>query len=90
MAINSSAPRRYPKLTMRNFDPSTLTRVKPLSGASIKQIRKKAGVTQKTLAQHLCVEAKEISQWERGKSKPCSASLKLLTLVAKNGLRWIA
>ena len=31
-----------------------------------------------------------VSQWERGEKRPRSASLKLLTLVAKNGLGVVA
>jgi putative transcriptional regulator len=29
-------------------------------------------------------------QWERGEKKPQGASLKLLTLVEKKGLEWVA
>ena len=31
-----------------------------------------------------------VSQWERGEKRPPGASLKLLTLVAKNGLGAVA
>jgi putative transcriptional regulator len=42
------------------------------------------------LAHHLNVSLNLVSQWERGEKKPSGASLKLLTLIDKKGLDWVA
>ena len=42
------------------------------------------------IARHLNVTTSLVSQWERGEKRPRGASLKLLTLVAKNGLSAVA
>jgi putative transcriptional regulator len=46
--------------------------------------------SQSVFARHLGVSVSLISQWERGEKKPQGASLKLLTLVKKNGLAFVA
>jgi putative transcriptional regulator len=43
-----------------------------------------------TAKQILILHRREKSQWKRGKKHPRGASLKLLTLVAKNGLKAVA
>ncbi|MCY4559106.1 MAG: transcriptional regulator, partial [Chloroflexi bacterium] len=45
---------------------------------------------QAVFARHLNVTTGLVSQWERGEKRPRGASLKLLTLVAKNGLGAVA
>ena len=78
------------KKTMRKFDAMCLTPVKPLTPRQIARIRKKEAVSQAVFAQHLGVSLTLISQWERGEKKPSGPSLKLLTLVDKKGLDWVA
>jgi putative transcriptional regulator len=78
------------KMTMRQFDKMCLTPVKPLSPRQIAAIRQREQATQAVFAHHLGVSASLISQWERGRKKPQGASLKLLALVKKNGLDWVA
>jgi putative transcriptional regulator len=78
------------KKTMRKFDLMCLTPVKPLTPRQIARIRKKEAVSQAVFAHHLGVSLTLISQWERGEKKPSGASLKLLTLVEKKGLDWVA
>ena len=46
--------------------------------------------SQAVFARYLNVTAGLVSQWERGEKRPRGASLKLLTLVAKNGLGAVA
>ena len=41
-------------------------------------------------ARYLNVTTGLVSQWERGRKHPRGASLKLLTLIAKNGLEAVA
>lgn len=79
-----------PKRTMREFDELCLTPVKPLSPRKIRQLRLREKASQAVFARHLGVSTNLISQWERGEKKPQGASLKLLTLVAKNGLDSVA
>ena len=45
---------------------------------------------QAVFARYLNVTTGLISQWERGEKHPQGASLKLLALVAKNGLNGVA
>jgi putative transcriptional regulator len=78
------------KTTMKEFDELCLTPVKPLSPRQIARIRAKEEVSQAVFARHLGVSLTLISQWERGEKKPSGASLKLLTLVDKKGLDWVA
>ena len=49
-----------------------------------------AGASQAVFARYLNVTAGLVSQWERGEKHPQGASLKLLSLVAKNGLQAVA
>ncbi len=78
------------KKTMRYFDTMCLTPVKPLTPRQIARIRAREEVSQAVFARHLGVSLTLISQWERGEKKPSGASLKLLTLVDKKGLDWVA
>ena len=76
--------------TMREFDRACLTPVMELSPAAIRRIRTKAAVSQAVFAAHLNVTTGIVSKWERGEKHPAGASLKLLSLVAKNGLSAVA
>ena len=78
------------KQTMRKFDVMCLTTVKPLSAKRIREVRRRAGASQAVFARYLNVTTGLVSQWERGEKRPRGASLKLLTLVAKNGLNAVA
>ena len=74
------------KQTMRHFDVACLTPIRPLKPEEIKAIREKEQVSQTVFANYLNVTSSLISKWERGEKRPSGASLKLLTLVEKNGL----
>ena len=43
---------------------------KYITGATIKSLREKCGMTQSQLAEHLCVSAKAVSKWETGAGYP--------------------
>lgn len=75
------------KKTMRGFDKSCLTEIKPLSGGDIKAIREKEALSQAAFAIYLNVGKNHVSAWERGVKKPSGAALKLLTIVKKQGYR---
>jgi putative transcriptional regulator len=78
------------KQTMRKFDDACLTPVRPLSPEEIRALREREGASQAVFARYLNVTTSLVSQWERGEKHPQGASLKLLSLVAKNGLRMVA
>ncbi len=78
------------KRTMRGFDTACLTPVRPLSPSQIKAIRAREHVSQGVFANYLNVTASLVSKWERGEKRPSGASLKLLSLVRKNGLAAVA
>ncbi|MFN7920214.1 MAG: DNA-binding transcriptional regulator [Bryobacteraceae bacterium] len=78
------------KQTMRRFDEACLTPIRPLKPKEIKAIREREQVSQSVFATYLNVTGSLVSKWERGEKRPSGASLKLLSLVEKNGLRAVA
>jgi putative transcriptional regulator len=78
------------KQTMRSFDDACLTPIRPLKPAEIRAIREKEQVSQTIFANYLNVTSSLVSKWERGEKRPSGASLKLLSLVEKNGLAAVA
>src|SRR5271154_6334002 len=78
------------KRTMRKFDAACLTPVRPLAPEEIRALRQREGASQAVFARYLNVTTGLVSQWERGEKHPRGASLKLLALVAKNGLTTVA
>ena len=78
------------KQTMRGFDAACLTRVRPLKPREIKAIREREHISQTVFANYLNVTGSLVSKWERGEKRPSGASLKLLSLVEKNGLAAVA
>ena len=78
------------KRTMRRFDAACLTPIRPLEPAQIRAIREREHVSQTVFANYLNVTTSLVSKWERGEKKPSGASLRLLSLVAKNGLAAVA
>ena len=78
------------KQTMRKFDEACLTPVRPLTAAESRALREREGASQAVFARYLNVTAGLISHWERGEKHPQGTSLKLLSLVARNGLGTVA
>lgn len=78
------------KRTMRAFDEMCLTPVEEMTPDDIRELRLREHASQAVFARYLNVTAGLVSQWERGEKRPRGASLKLLTLVAKNGLSAVA
>ena len=76
--------------TMRRFDETCLTPVRALTGTEIRALREREGASQAVFARYLNVTKGLVSQWERGEKHPQGASLKLLSLVAANGLEAVA
>src|SRR5450759_3583535 len=78
------------KRTEREFNDLCLPPVRPLEPTEIRALRLREGASQAVFARYLNVTTGLVSQWERGEKRPQGASLKLLTLVAKNGLQAVA
>ena len=78
------------KRTMKIFDEMCLTPVEDMAPERIREIRMRENASQAVFARYLNVTTGLVSQWERGEKRPRGASLKLLTLVAKNGLGAVA
>jgi putative transcriptional regulator len=78
------------KLTMRKFDEICLTPIHRLKPKQIRDLRLREGASQAVFARYLNVTSGVVSQWERDKKHPQGASLKLLALVARNGLDAVA
>ena len=64
--------------------------MRALTGAEIRALREREGASQAVFARYLNVTKGLVSQWERGEKHPQGASLKLLSLVAANGLGAVA
>ena len=78
------------KRTMRAFDEMCLTPVKEMTPEDIHALRLREYASQAVFARYLNVTTGLVSKWERGEKRPRGASLKLLTLVARNGLGAVA
>ena len=78
------------KRTMRAFDELCLTPVEHMTPEEIRELRMRENASQAVFARYLNVTAGLVRQWERGEKRPRGASLKRLTLVAKNGLGAVA
>ncbi len=78
------------KHTMRAFDEGCLTPIVPFPPEQIRALREREGASQAVFARYLNVTTGLVSQWERGEKHPRGASLKLLSLVARRGLKAVA
>ena len=78
------------KQTMRALDEMCLAPVEDMAPEQIRELRLRERASQAVFARYLNVTTSLVSQWERGEKRPRGASLKLLTLVAKNGLSAVA
>jgi putative transcriptional regulator len=77
------------KKTLREYDEITFAPISAYTPEEIRKIRANEGVSQAVFANYLNVNKSLVSQWERGEKKPAGPSLKLLSLVQKNGLKSI-
>jgi putative transcriptional regulator len=77
------------KRTMREFDETCLAPISEFSPEQIRSLREREGVSQPVFARYINVSKNLVSDWERGKKKPGSCALRLLTIVQKKGLQGI-
>lgn len=78
------------KKTMRKFDALCLTPIEKMTPKKIRALRDREGASQTVFAAYLNVTPSLVSKWERGEKHPQGASLKLLSLVEKRGLEFVA
>lgn len=78
------------KRTMRDFDDSCLTPLASLSPDEIRSLRENEHLSQPVFARYLNVSKNLVSDWERGVKRPGGPALRLLTLIAKNGIQAVA
>jgi putative transcriptional regulator len=76
--------------TMRRFDAACLTEVRSFTADAIRALRQREGVSQAVFAHYLNVTPGLVSQWERGEKAPGSPALKLLSLIERKGIDYIA
>lgn len=76
--------------TMREFDVLCLDAVKPFDAVQIRRLRTRAKASQAVFAAYLNTSASTVQKWETGQKKPSGPALKLLNIVAKNGLDALA
>lgn len=73
-------------ITMREYETLHLPEVHDFSPKEIKRLRLREKVSQAVFAKILNTTVNTIRAWEQGKKHPRGTSLKLLNLVADNGL----
>ena len=94
-AIHSSASALFKvgaidKATMRDFEETCLAATPSISPADIKRLREANKVSQPVFARYLNTSESTVEKWETGAKKPSGAALKLLSLVQKHGLEFLA
>ncbi|MES2944055.1 MAG: DNA-binding transcriptional regulator [Pseudomonadota bacterium] len=94
-AIHGTATELYEagiigKQTLREFDETCLTPIHEFSPEQIRALREREQVSQKVFSHYLNISKDSVSQWERGEKRPAGTSLKLLSLIERNGLDAIA
>jgi putative transcriptional regulator len=77
-------------VTMREYESACIPAVQELTAKEIKRIRLHEKVSQAIFAKYLNTSPSTIRQWEQGTKHPRGTSLRLLNLVATNGLGIIA
>ncbi len=77
-------------VTMREYQSVFIPAVRELTAKEIKRIRLHEKMSQAIFAKYLNTSTSTIRQWEKGTKHPRGTSLRLLNLVAANGLEIIA
>ena len=78
------------KRTMRAPGEMCPTPAQDMPPEKTRALRLRENASQAVFARHLNMSTSPVSQWQRGEKRPRAASLKLLTLMAKNGLSAVA
>ena len=78
------------KTTMREFDKDCLASLPMLSAKDVKRLREANKVSQPVFARYLGTSESTVEKWESGAKRPSGMALKLLSLVEKHGLQFLA
>ncbi|WNH53848.1 helix-turn-helix domain-containing protein [Stenotrophomonas oahuensis] len=77
------------KGTMHQFETLFPAPVREFSAADIKQLREALNFSQSVFAHHLHTTASTVRKWEQGETRPTGHALKLLNVIADEGLQAI-
>ena len=72
------------KLTLRTKTVQLPPRVKPLSPAQVRAIRKRLNVSQPVFAAMMNIPTVTAASWERGRRQPTGAALRLLDIARRH------
>ena len=72
------------KLTLRTTTVPLPPRVKPLSPAQVRAIRKRLNVSQPVFAAMMNIPTVTAASWERGRRRPTGAALRLLDIARRH------
>ena len=72
------------KLTLRTTTVPLPPRVKPLSPAQVRAIRKRLNVSQPVFAAMMNIPTVTAASWERGRRQPTGAALRLLDIARRH------
>lgn len=72
------------KLTLRTKMVQLPSRVKPLSPAQVRAIRKRLNVSQPVFAAMMNIPTVTAASWERGRRQPTGAALRLLDIARRH------
>jgi putative transcriptional regulator len=76
--------------TLAAFDAVSVRRVRAFAPSEIRRLRTACEVNEATFAAYLNISEKTLRYWEGGKTRPQGASLRLLDIVARKGLKALA
>lgn len=76
--------------TMRKFDAMCLPEIKEFTPKQIAALRKRNKASQAVFAAYMNTTPSTIQNWEQGQKKPSRFALKLLNLIDRKGITWIA
>lgn len=76
-------------VTMREFDAICPPPVRKFSANAIKRLRENLKFSQPVFAHHLHTTASTVRKWEQGETRPTGPALKLLNVIADQGLQAI-
>lgn len=78
------------KKTKREFDALCLPPIKQLTKEEIRNIRQRENASQAEFAFYLNITRSTVQSWEQGDTRPNGPALKLLSIVEKKGLAFLA
>ena len=75
------------KITMRNIENLCIPDVREYTPEQIISIRKRFRLSQAALASIFNISPSTVQKWEQGNKKPTGASMKLLDIIERKGLK---